>query len=157
MTNPSELDAIDRKILVALQRDGRLTNQELAERVGLSPSPCLRRVKLLEARGILSGYVALVDPTALGLDIMAFVRVALERQDASGLDEFERQVGRWPEVLECYLMTGDADYQLRVVAASLAEYEAFLRDKLTKIPGVSKIQSSFAFRPVVYRTAVPIP
>jgi Lrp/AsnC family leucine-responsive transcriptional regulator len=156
MTKPLELDTIDRKILVALQRDGRLTNLELAEIVGLSPSPCLRRVKLLESRGILSGYVALVDPTTIGLDIMAFVRVALERQDASGLDEFERQVGRWPQVLECYLMTGDADYQLRVVATSLADYEAFLRDKLTKIPGVSKIQSSFAFRPVVYRTAVPI-
>lgn len=157
MTKPVELDAIDRKILDALQRDGRLTNQELAEMVGLSPSPCLRRVKLLESRGILSGYVGLVDPAIIGLDIMAFVRVALERQDASGLDEFERLVVRWPEVLECYLMTGDADYQLRVVARSLADYEAFLRDKLTKIPGVSKIQSSFAFRPVVYRTAVPIP
>src|SRR5580700_8424733 len=125
MTKPLELDTIDRKILVALQRDGRLTNLELAEIVGLSPSPCLRRVKLLESRGILSGYVALVDPTTIGLDIMAFVRVALERQDASGLDEFERQVGRWPQVLECYLMTGDADYQLRVVATSLADYEAF--------------------------------
>jgi Lrp/AsnC family transcriptional regulator, leucine-responsive regulatory protein len=157
MDSVAGLDAIDRKILAALQRDGRLTNQELADRVGLSPSPCLRRVKLLETRGILSGYVALVDPTVIGLDITAFVRVALERQDAQGLDEFERIVARSPEVLECYLMTGEADYQLRVVARSLADYEAFLRNKLTKIPGVAKIQSSFAFRPVVYRTALPIP
>jgi len=152
----NKLDEIDCKILVALQRDGRLTNQDLADRVGLSPSPCLRRVKQLEAAGILKQYVALVDPNAIGLDITAFIRVALERQDAAQLDQFERMIARWPEVLECYLMTGDTDYQLRVVARSLADYEAFLRDKLTKLPGIAKIQSSFAFRPVVSRTELPV-
>lgn len=151
------LDAIDRKILAVLQRDGRRTNNELAEAVGLSPSPCLRRVRILERMGVLKGYVALVDPNAIGLDITAFIRVALDRQEAAQLDEFEQMVARWPEVLECYLMTGEADYQLRIVARSLAEYEAFLRDKLTKAPGIAKIQSSLAFRPVVYRTELPIP
>lgn len=151
------LDAIDRKILAALQRDGRLTNAELAQQVGLSPSPCLRRVRILERRGVLRGYVALVDPNAIGLDITAYVRVSLEKQDAGQLDSFEQQVARWPEVLECYLMTGEADYQLRVVARSLADYEAFLRERLTRTPGVAKIQSSLAFRPVVYRTELPVP
>ena len=155
--NDPRLDAIDRKILSVLQRDGRRTNQELADAVGLSPSPCLRRVKILERMGVLKGYVALVDPDAIGLDITAFIRVALARQEAAQLDEFEQMVARWPEVLECYLMTGEADYQLRVVARSLADYEAFLRDKLTKAPGIAKIQSSLAFRPVVYRTELPIP
>ncbi len=150
------LDDIDRKILEVLQRDGRLTNHELAQTVGLSPSPCLRRVRHLESLGVLKGYVALVDATAVGLDITVFIRVALERQEAEALDRFERTVALWPEVMECYLMTGDTDYQLRVVAGSLADYETFLRDKLTRLPGVAKIQSSFAFRPVISRTELPI-
>ena len=150
------LDAIDRKILVELQRDGRLTNQELADRVGLSPSPCLRRMKRLESQGAIERYVALVDAARVGLEITAFARVSLDRQEASQLDQFERAVARWPEVLECYLMTGDVDYQLRVVARSLAEYENFLRDKLTRAPGVAKIHSSLAFRPVIYRTELPV-
>ncbi len=152
----ADLDAIDRKILAALQRDGRLTNHELSAQVGLSPSPCLRRVKNLEKIGVLSRYVALVDQQSIGLDITAFVRVALETQGASQLDHFEQTVVRWPEVLECYLMLGDADYQLRVVAESLADYERFLRERLTKLPGIAKIQSSIAFRPVAYRTELPI-
>ncbi len=155
-TDVNALDAIDRKILVELQRDGRLTNNDLAERVGLSPSPCLRRVKRLEEDGVIARYVALVDPLAMGLEITVFVRVALERQEASELDRFERAIARWPEVLECYLMTGEADYQIKVVARSLAEFESFLREKLTKVPGIAKIQSSFAFRPVTYRTELPI-
>ena len=150
------LDAIDRKILIELQRDGRLTNQELAERVGLSPSPCLRRMKRLEHHGAIERYVALVDAARVGLEITAFARVSLYSQEASQLDQFERAVARWPEVLECYLMTGDVDYQLRIVARSLAEYENFLRDKLTRAPGVAKIHSSLAFRPVVYRTELPV-
>ena len=153
---PHGLDEIDRKILVALQRDGRLTNLELAETVGLSPSPCLRRVRYLETSGVLKHYVGLVDPAAVGLDITAFIRVALERQGDAQLERFEKSIAQWPEVLECYLMTGDADYQLRVVARSLAEYESFLRDKLTKLSGIAKIQSSLAFRPIISRTALPI-
>lgn len=157
MTNHSDkLDAIDRKILAALQRDGRLTNHELSQLVGLSPSPCLRRVRHLEAIGVLKGYVALVDGPAIGMDITAFIRVSLDRQEAGALDGFEKAVVLWPEVLECYLMTGDADYQLRVVARSLADYEAFLRNRLTKLPGVAKIQTSLAFRPVISRTELPI-
>lgn len=156
MSEAAQLDAIDRRILAELQKDGRLTNQDLADRVGLSPSPCLRRMRRLGEVGVLSRFVALIDPHTVGLQITAFARVALDRQEASQLDLFERTVASWPEVMECYLMTGDADYQLRVLTRSLADYEAFLRDRLTRIPGVAKIQSSFAFRPVVYRTELPL-
>jgi Lrp/AsnC family leucine-responsive transcriptional regulator len=150
------LDQIDRKILSALQNNGRLTNQDLSAQVGLSASPCLRRLKQLEQDGYISRYVAIVEPRSLGLDITAFARVSLEQQDSKMLDAFERTVASWPEVMECYLMSGDTDYQLRVVTRSLADYEIFLRERLTKVPGVAKIQSSFAFRPVVYRTALPV-
>ncbi len=151
-----EFDAIDRRILHHLQGDGRLTNAELADRVGLSPSPCLRRVRQLEQAGVLKRYVALIDPERVGLDITAFVRVALERQDATALSAFEAAMVHWPEVLECYLMTGEADYQLRVVARTLADYETFMRDRLARAPGVAKIQSSLAFRPVLSRTELPL-
>lgn len=151
-----EFDAIDRRILHHLQGDGRLTNAELAERVGLSPSPCLRRVRQLEQSGVLKRYVALIDPERVGLDITAFVRVALERQDATALSAFEAAIAHWPEVLECYLMTGEADYQLRVVARTLADYETFMRDRLARARGVAKIQSSLAFRPVLSRTELPL-
>jgi Lrp/AsnC family leucine-responsive transcriptional regulator len=153
----ADLDAIDRRILKVLQNDGRLTNLELAERVGLSPSPCLRRVRRLDADGVISRYVALVDPHAVGLQVNVFVRVSLERQQATDLDRFEQALAQWPEVMECYLMSGESDYQLRVIVPSLAAYELFLRHRLTQAPGVSKIQSSFAFRPVVYRTELPLP
>jgi len=150
------LDQIDKKILSALQQDGRLSNQDLSVKVGLSASPCLRRMKQLEQDGYISNYVALVEPAALGLDITAFARVSLDRQESGQLDAFERAVAAWPEVMECYLMTGDSDYQLRVVTRSLSDYERFLRERLTRAPGVAKIQSSFAFRPVVRRTALPL-
>jgi len=150
------LDAIDRKILGALQSDGRITNQELANKVGLSPSPCLRRVRLLEEEGIISGYVALVDPDSVGLRVSAFVRVRLSQQDDRHLASFEEAITVFPEVMECYLMTGEADYQLRVLVESLAEFEDFLRHKLTRIAGVSQVTSSFALRPIVYRTAPPL-
>lgn len=155
-TGRHQFDDIDRRIIAALQADGRLTNNDLAHRVGLSPSPCLRRVRILEASGVIRGYAALIDPHAVGLDVTAFVRVALDRQDETQLDLFEKMVVRWPEVLECYLMTGDADYQMRVVSRSIADYETFLREKLTKLPGIAKIQSSLAFRPIVSRTTLPI-
>ena len=153
----ASLDRIDRRILAELQKDGRLTNHELAEKVGLSPSPCLRRTKRLEEAGVISRYAAIVNAGAIGLEIVAFVRVSLERQQAANLDAFEQAVTAWPEVQECYLMTGESDYQLRVVATDLARYEFFLRERLSRTPGVAKIQSSLAFRPVVSRTELPVP
>lgn len=150
------LDEIDRRILDQLQLDGRMTNQELSERVGLSPSPCLRRLKQLEGEGIITRYVALVDPGHVGLNVTAFVRVRLDQQDDRHLAAFEEAVAEFPEVMECYLMTGDADYQLRVLVESLGAFEDFLRQKLTPIQGVSQVTTSFALRPVVYRTALPM-
>jgi Lrp/AsnC family leucine-responsive transcriptional regulator len=150
------LDKIDERILAALQADGRISNQDLAERVGLSPSPCLRRVRQLEADGVISGYVTLLDPGALGLDVTAFVRVRLDQQVDRHLVAFEAAVTALPEVMECYLMTGESDYQLRVLVRSLAEFEDFLRHKLTRIEGVAQVTSSFALRPIVYRTALPV-
>jgi Lrp/AsnC family leucine-responsive transcriptional regulator len=150
------LDTIDERILAALQADGRISNQDLAERVGLSPSPCLRRVRQLEAAGVISGYVTLLDPGALGLDVTAFVRVRLDQQVDRQLVAFEAAVTALPEVMECYLMTGESDYQLRVLVRSLAEFEDFLRRKLTRIEGVAQVTSSFALRPIVYRTALPV-
>lgn len=153
---PQDLDAIDRRILMEMQADGRISNHELAERVGLSPSPCLRRVRQLEAEGVITGYVALLDPDALGLGVTAFVRVRLDRQSDSTLETFETAILALPEVMECYLMTGESDYQLRVLVPSLAEFEEFLRHKLTRISGVGQVTSSFALRPIVYRTALPV-
>lgn len=151
-----DLDPIDLRILEELQSNGRITNHELADRVGLSPSPCLRRVRLLEAAGVISRYVGLVDPQALGLTVTAFVRVRLHGQDDRHLATFEAALADFPEVMECYLMTGESDYQLRVLVRSLADFEDFLRQKLTRIEGVSQVTSSFALRPVVYRTALPV-
>jgi Lrp/AsnC family leucine-responsive transcriptional regulator len=153
---PLQLDAIDRRILHHLQNEGRLTNLELAERVGLSSSPCLRRVKRLEDERIIERYVALVDQASLGLEVTVFIRVSLTVQEDASLTRFEAAIADWPEVMECYLMSGEADYQMRVIVRSLADYENFLRTRLTKVPGVAKIQSSFALRPVVYRTELPL-
>ncbi|MBN8845824.1 MAG: Lrp/AsnC family transcriptional regulator [Sphingomonadales bacterium] len=150
------ISPIDRKILLALQEDGRMTNQDLSERVGLSPSPCLRRVRALEESGVIDRYVALVDPAKLNLSVTAFVRVRLERQDDTGLEIFERTVASLPEVMDCYLMTGDCDYQLRVLVPSLDAFEDFLRQKLTRIEGVSQLTTSLGLRPVVNRTSVPV-
>src|SRR3546814_9253089 len=121
------IDAIDRKILRALQADSRLTMQELADRVGLSVSPCHRRVKLLEERGVISGYIARVDQKALGLPVSVFISIKLARQKEEDLDRFAAAISAWEEVLDCYLMTGPRDYLLRVVAADLASYEALAR------------------------------
>jgi len=157
MHNPSKtLDEIDRRILTALQRDGRLTNHELAGKVGISPSPCWRRVRALEAAGVIKAYAALVDPGALGLHVSVFTQVSLDRQEERSLQVFESAVGEWPEIMECYLMTGDADYLLRVVVPNLSVYEQFLMQKLTRIPGIASIKSSFALRSVKYRTDLPI-
>lgn len=152
----TELDAIDRRILETLQTDARMRNVELAERVGLSPSPCLRRVGNLEDSGVIRGYVTLVDPEAVGLSVSIFVNVTLEKQIEPALETFEKHIRARPEVMECYLMTGDADYLLRVVTSDLAAYERFLLEHLTRIPGVASIKSSFALKQVAYRTALPI-
>ena len=148
-------DALDRKILDRLQSNGRMTNQELSDVIGLSPSPCLRRVRQLEANGVISGYVALVDPEVVGLSVTAFVRVRLDQQDDRHLAEFETAVADFPEVMECYLMTGEADYQLRVLVGSLGAFEDFLRHRLTRVKGVANVTTSFALRPVIYKTALP--
>ena len=149
------LDDYDRRIVAELQRDGRATNQALSERIGLSPSPCLRRVRLLEQAGVITRYVGLVDPEKIGLTVTAFVRIRLDQQDDRHLAAFEDQVASFPEVMECYLMTGESDYQLRVLVRSLSEFEDFLRHRLTRIAGVSQVTTSFALRPIVYRTALP--
>jgi len=152
----SELNKIDHNILRQLQENARLSNVELAERINLSQSPCLRRVRKLEAEGIIKGYVTLVDQNAVGLPVSVFVSVSLEKQVETALEQFETSIRERPEVMECYLMTGDADYLLRVVTADLAAYERFLLDHLTRIPGVASIKSSFALKQVTYKTALPI-
>ena len=151
-----QIDPIDRRILAELQNDGRMTNQDLSEKVGLSPSPCLRRLRALEAAGVIFRYVALVDPATVGLPVTAFIRVRLHQQDDRHLALFEANIARFPEVMECYLMSGDADYQLRVLVTSLETFEDFLRQKLTRIEGVAQVTTSFALRPVVYKTSLPI-
>lgn len=151
-----EIDAVDRRILAELQNDGRMTNQELSEKIGLSPSPCLRRLKQLENDGVITRYVALVDPDQLGLGVTAFVRVRLDQQDDRHLNRFEAAVADFPEVMECYLMTGDSDYQLRVLVEDLKAFEDFMRQKLTRIEGVAQLTTGFALRPVVYRTNLPV-
>ena len=150
------LDAIDRKILALLQEDARLANVDLAGKVGLSPSPCLRRVRDLEEAGVIRRYVTLLDPAAIGLPVSVFVSVSLERQVEQALERFEAAILKRPEVMECYLMTGDADYLLRVVTADLSAYELFLIEHLTRVPGVASIKSSFALKQVKYRTALPV-
>ena len=152
----THLDAIDRRILDRLQENGRISNVELANDAGISSSPCWRRVRELEKRGVISGYVALVDAAAVGLPVSVFVQVTLERQIEAALETFEAAVKERPEVMECYLMTGDADYLLRVVVSDLPTYEAFLKDHLTRIPGIANIKSSFALNQVKYRTSLPL-
>lgn len=151
-----ELDRTDYKILHYLQNSGRISNSDLADAVGLSPSPCLRRVKALENAGIVKQYVALVDAKAVGLPISVFVNVSLHSQERVSLMEFETKVAEYEEVLECYLMTGNFDYTLRVVAPDLDSYQRFLADKLTRIDGVANIQSSLTLKQVVYRTELPL-
>ncbi len=153
---PQSLDAIDRRILARLQDDARVANVELSEAVGLSPAPCLRRVRALEESGVIRKHVTLLDPAAVGLPVSVFVNVSLERQIEKALQRFESAILTRPEVMECYLMTGDADYLLRVVCADLAAYERFLLDHLTQIPGVASIRSSFALKQVKYSTALPV-
>ncbi len=149
------MDSIDQKIIRELQKDARLTNQELAKKVNLSPSPCLRRVRNLERSGILTGYTAQVDEEQYGLPISVFISIRLEKQDDSSIKNFETRINDLDEILECYLMAGNRDYLLRVVSADLKSYEKFIRDKLTRLPGISSIESSFAFGNVKRRHVFP--
>jgi len=152
----ASLDRIDLDILRELQHSARLSNVELAKRVNLSPSPCLARVRALERRGIIRRYVALVDPVAVGLGLSVFIQVSLERQAEKPLQQFQSAVSRFPEIVECYLMTGDSDYLLRVVVPDVQALEKFILNGLTKISGVANIRSSFALKQVKYDTALPL-
>ena len=152
-----QLDIIDLKILHELQRDGSLSNVVLARRVHLSPSPCLARVKALEAAKVIDRYVAIASAAALGLGLSVFVSISLRSQNKASLSEFEQRVVEHDEVMECYLMTGDSDYLLRVAVADMAALEKFILEQLSPIPGIEKIRSSFALKQVRYKTALPLP
>jgi len=151
-----DLDEIDLRLLSYIQSDARLTNIELAQKVGLSPSPCLRRLRNLENKGIILGYMTFVDQTRVGFPISVFVNVTLKEQTELALEQFESSINALPEVMECYLMTGISDYLLRVVANDLVDYERFLKEHLTRIPLIASIQSSFALKQIIYRTALPL-
>jgi DNA-binding Lrp family transcriptional regulator len=151
-----ELDARDRAILKILQENGRITNAELAERVHLSASACLRRVKIMEDSGLVKGTVLLLDEGAAGLSGTAFVFVTLDQQGRQSLDAFEAAVERHPEILECYLLAGTADYLIRVVFADTADFERIHRNVLTTLPGVVRVQSTLALRTVKRTTALPV-
>ena len=150
------MDDLDYKILRALQHDGRQTNHDLAAQVGLSPSPCLRRVRILEENKVIKGYTAVVDQATYGLPINVFVSLRLERQDDPTIRRFEKAIERLDEIVECYLMTGSRDYLMRVVSENLSTYEFFVRHKLATIAGVSNIESSFALGQVKRTTVLPV-
>jgi len=150
------LDTLDRKILASLQANGRMSLAELSAKVGLSPSPCLRRIRNLERAGVIARYVAVLDQRMVGLPVSVFVSIKLEKQRQESLDRFAKAVERWPEVLECYLMTGSRDYWLRVVVPDLEAYERFVKQKLTRLEGIASIESSFALEQVKYTNVLPI-
>jgi Lrp/AsnC family leucine-responsive transcriptional regulator len=151
------MDAIDLRILERLQHDARISNVELARAVNLSPSPCLARVRALEKAGTIERYVTLLDPKRLGLTVSVLVQVTLEKQIEPALETFEKAVRERPEVMECYLMTGDADYLLRVLVPDVPAFERFILEFLSRVPGVGNIKSSFALKQVKYQTALPLP
>lgn len=152
-----QLDRHDRRILEVLQEDGRISNQELADRIGLSPSPCLRRVKALEEAGVILGYRALVAGRSLGLTLTALIYISMDRHTPERFANFESRVSALPEVLECLLITGqDADYQLKVIVSDMDAYQELLLDKITRIEGVTGVHSSFVLRKVVAKTALPV-
>ena len=151
------LDNYDRRILEALQQEGRLSNQDMADRIGLSPSPCLRRVRALEEAGIITDYRALLDAKRLGLNLMAILSVSMDRHTPERFAGFDAAVAVMPEVLECLLITGrDADYQLKVVVRDMEHYQDLLLERITRIEGVTGVHSSFVLRRVVERTALPV-
>jgi len=150
------IDDIDKSILRGLQEDGRISNVRLAEAVGLSEAACLRRVRALEEGGLITGYTALVNAAGLGLTGNVFVEITLHQEQQRDLEAFERAVRGVPEVMECYLMTGQYDYLLRVVVADLEDFERIHRESITRLPGVSRVQTSFALRTVTKRTGFPV-
>jgi DNA-binding Lrp family transcriptional regulator len=152
----SDLDVVDLRILRELQADASLSNVELARRVHLSPSPCLARVRALEARGLIRQYVALLDAAQLGLHLNVFISISLKQQTRSALEAFEAKVGAREEVMECYLMTGDADYLIRVAVPDIGALERFILEQLSPMKEIEKIRSSFALKQVRYKTALPL-
>lgn len=152
-----KLDRYDQHILEVLQQDGRINNQDLADRIGLSPSPCLRRVRALEESGLIVGYRALLDAKKLGLTLMALIHISMDKHTPERFANFEAQVSVLPEVLECLLITGqDADYQLKVVVRDMDHYQSLLLNQLTRIEGVTGVHSSFVLRRVVSKTAFTV-
>ena len=151
------LDKYDRAILAALQKDGRISNQELADQIGLSPSPCLRRVRALEDSGLIVGYRALLDAKKMGLTLMALIGISMDQHTPERFANFESEISANPEVLECLLITGQqSDYQLKVVVADMDGYQHLLLNKITRIAGVTGVHTSFVLRPVMNRTTLPV-
>ncbi|MBS0309253.1 MAG: Lrp/AsnC family transcriptional regulator [Proteobacteria bacterium] len=152
-----QLDRTDRRLLEALQQDGRISNQDLADRIGLSASSCLRRLRTLEESGLILGYRALLDAKVLGLTLMALVHISMDRHTPERFAHFEATVSALPEVLECLLITGqDADYQLKVIVRDMDAYQELLLNKITRIEGVTGVHSSFVLRRVVSKTSLPL-
>lgn len=151
------MDQIDKKILELLQLNSQISNQELADKIALSPSPCSRRVQQLEKEGYINKYVALLNPEKLGLQLTIIVLVGLDSHDSKKMSGFEKNILSFPEVIQCYLIAGqEADYMLRVVVPNLKEYQSFLLDKLTRINGVSTVHSSFVLRSIIDKTELPL-
>jgi len=152
-----ELDRIDKRILAELQQNARISNLELADKVGLSASPCLRRVRQLEEAGLIKGYATLLNASQLGLKLMALVQISMDRHTPDRFEQFEAAIKGFPQVLECILITGQsADYQLKVLVRDMEEYQDFLLNRITRIPGVTDVHSSFVLRQVVSTTALPL-
>ncbi len=150
------IDDVDRRIISELQRDGRLTVVQLAERVGLSASPCARRVHLLEDHGIIKGYTAIIDQRLAGLPVSAFASIKLDRQREEDLDRFAHAVAFWPEIVDCYLMTGQRDYLMRIVVRDLDAYEQFIKHKLTRLENIASIETSFALTQIKRSEILPL-
>ena len=151
------LDKYDKAILAALQKEGRISNQELADQIGLSPSPCLRRVRALEDSGLIVGYRALLDAKKMGLSLMALIGISMDQHTPERFANFESEISAIPEVLECLLITGQqSDYQLKVVVADMDGYQHLLLNKITRIAGVTGVHTSFVLRPVINRTTLPV-
>ncbi|SFX05605.1 Lrp/AsnC family transcriptional regulator [Marinospirillum alkaliphilum] len=151
-----QLDKYDQRILQYLQQDGRISNQELAERIGLSPAACWRRVKALEEAGVIRGFVALVDPVQVGQPLNVLVMVTLQRHSIDNTTEFESRMREYPEVLQCYATTGQADFILRVVIQDMPAYDRFLNEKIFTLKGIAQVNSNFALREIKNETAMPL-
>ena len=152
-----DIDRFDRQILQVLQAEGRISNQDLADRIGLSPSPCLRRVRALEEGGIVTGYRALLNAKALGYTLMALIYISMDKHTPERFESFEKEITQIPEVLECLLITGqDADYQLKVVVKDMDAFQELLLNRITRIQGVTGVHSSFVLRRVVDKTVIPV-